>query len=382
MSRRRTLPAPNFGGKGKAKGRSSGGGRAAAPRPAPSSASREGLPGWLWALAFGLVIGAAGMAWVDRSVLQSEPRRHSAEVARVAPALSAEAQPRGTAIDLPHASSVHATQRPAAVTLPTAASAPLAHHSSPQPVAPALPVIPYKTAPSPLASARTVPSISAKTRVAIVMDDAGLRTEPVRALGALPVKLTLAVIPHLPESRAVAEYWHGLGREVILHLPMEANDNAAHDPGEGALHPGMTDAALREAVSGDLNAVPYLSGVNNHMGSRATSDSRLMGVLMDALKPSGLYFLDSRTAASSVAYETARAHGIRSAWRNGTFLDNERSESAISAALHTLLAQARAQGGAVGIGHVTSPETLAVLGRELPALSGQYEFVFASEMTR
>ena len=103
---------------------------------------------------------------------------------------------------------------------------------------------------------------------------------------------------------------------------------------------------------------------------------------MDALKPSGLYFLDSRTVASSVAYETARAHGIRSAWRNGTFLDNERSESAISAALHTLLAQARAQGGAVGIGHVTSPETLAVLSRELPALQGQYEFVYASEMTR
>jgi polysaccharide deacetylase 2 family uncharacterized protein YibQ len=366
VSRRRTQPAPNFGGKGKGKSKAAGFGKATAPRAAAVLTAHDGLPGWLWALAFGLVLGAAGMAWVDRSgwLKSGKPSpaapavlltRPSDNPPHPAPPDELEVVPPLTNAS-PHAPQSHAP-------VPRASG-------------------PYKATPSPLASARLVPSLSAKTRVAIVMDDAGLRVEPVHNLGALQVKLTLAVIPHLPESRAVAEYWHGLGREVILHLPMEANDNLAHDPGEGALHSGMNDEAVRDALAGDINAVPYISGINNHMGSRATSDSRLMGVLMEALKPSGLYFLDSRTAASSVAYETARAHGIRSAWRNGTFLDNERSEDAISAALHTLLAQARAQGGAVGIGHVTSPETIAVLNRELPALQGQYEFVYASEMTR
>lgn len=359
MSRRRTLPAPNFGGKGKGKKKTTGGGKVSAPRPAAASAVHEGLPGWLWALAFGVVLGAAGMAWVDRSGWLSAGKPAHAEALRDHPA---NAQ---SSLELE-------------IIPPLAKSAP----AVPPRLAHPPPSVIRKITPSPLANARTVPSLTAKTRVAIVMDDAGLRSEPVRQLGSLPVKLTLAVIPHLPESRTVAEYWHGLGREVILHLPMEANDNAAHDAGEGALRTDMNELAVREALTGDINAVPYISGINNHMGSRATSDSRLMGVLMEALKPSGLYFLDSRTAAGSVAYDAARAHGIRSAWRNGAFLDNERSEEAIAAALHLLLAQARAQGGAVGIGHVTSPETIAVLSRELPALQGQYEFVYASEMTR
>lgn len=341
MSRRPGLRPPDFRAKGKVKARK--GGTAPAPRPAPS-----GGAGWLVGLAF--LAGVALTAWVDRTWL-IRPVPHPAPVpAAVAPpaARPPNADPTGE---------------------PPVLSPPPAPKLSPPPVAAQPRVV------RPRAATGRIP-------VAIVMDDAGANLAQVRETAAIGVPLTLAVIPHLPASRESAELWHSLGREVILHLPMEAEDAAAHAPGAGALRPGMSEAEVRETVALDLAAVPHLSGVNNHMGSRATRDRALMDHFTRALRPSGLYFLDSRTAGSSVAYETARRNGLRAAYRSGTFLDNERTEPAIRAALQTLLAQARAQGGAVGIGHVTSPETLRVLRAELPGLQREFEFVPASRFAQ
>jgi polysaccharide deacetylase 2 family uncharacterized protein YibQ len=114
--------------------------------------------------------------------------------------------------------------------------------------------------------------------------------------------------------------------------------------------------------------VPHAAGVNNHQGSLLTQLAEPMDRLMRevALRP-GLYFVDSRTSGASVAYRAARNRGVPSAERN-VFLDAHRGEAHVRAALEDLVVRALRDERALAIGH-PYPETLKVLGEELPKLA-------------
>lgn len=210
-------------------------------------------------------------------------------------------------------------------------------------------------------------------RVALVIDDLGQRLDgPAAELLALPVPLTMAVLPGLPHSRAISRRASAVAgadtlppRELFLHLPMQPLDYPATDPGPDALLVGMDPAEALARLDRALASVPGAVGVNNHMGSAATADSLLMSVLMDALASRGLRFLDSLTTPRSLATAAARRAGVPCA-RNRLFLDVEHlDEAAISARLAELVAVARRTGQAVGIGHPHAA-TAAVLAREVP----------------
>jgi polysaccharide deacetylase 2 family uncharacterized protein YibQ len=110
-----------------------------------------------------------------------------------------------------------------------------------------------------------------------------------------------------------------------------------------------------------------VTGVNNHMGSRATADRETMRRLMRALSRRGLLFLDSLTTPHSVAYDEARKAGI-DCLRCRLFLDEARpTADVVRQNLRKLERAARASGFAVGIGH-PHPETLEALKSELPRL--------------
>ena len=143
-------------------------------------------------------------------------------------------------------------------------------------------------------------------RAAIVIDDVGNDLEATRKLLALDYPLTFSVLPYVRYSRISAEEAHRSGHEVMLHLPMEPEPGAHASPGEGAILVGMNAAEVRKAVESDLEAVPFVAGVNNHMGSRATREAALMDEVMKTLAGHRLYFIDSRTTATSLALDTAR----------------------------------------------------------------------------
>jgi hypothetical protein len=97
----------------------------------------------------------------------------------------------------------------------------------------------------------------------------------------------------------------------MLHLPMEPEPGAHTSPGKGAILVGMNAAEVQRVVQNDLAAVPYVAGVNNHMGSRATQDAALMAEVMKTLADHRLYFIDSRTTGASAALEAAGASACR-----------------------------------------------------------------------
>ncbi|MDD5562680.1 MAG: divergent polysaccharide deacetylase family protein [Thermoanaerobaculaceae bacterium] len=217
-------------------------------------------------------------------------------------------------------------------------------------------------------------------RLAIVLDDAGSSIEVVREVERLPLTVAVAVLPNAARSAEVARGLGAQGRELLLHMPMEPVGDRGPGPGEGAVEVGLPPAEIRARVERALAVVSGARGVNNHMGSRATADAAAMRAVMDVLRPRGLYFLDSRTTADTVAEQTARASGVPALHRD-VFLDVVSEPEAIRRALDSAAARARSLGSALAIGHV-HPLTIEVLERELPRIGEEVRLVRPSQLVK
>lgn len=201
--------------------------------------------------------------------------------------------------------------------------------------------------------------------VAILIDDIGYQPGADLAALGLPGAYSYAVLPHAPHSARFVAAARALRRDSLLHLPMEA-ERRNELLGPDALTNDMSDTALRRTFSAALASVPAVVGINNHMGSRLTREQRPMDVLARQLAAQpGLFFVDSRTTARTVAASTMRKRGVPTLERD-VFLDNQRRPAAIRRQLATLVARAKRRGYALGIGHPYR-ETLAVLRAWRPA---------------
>ena len=215
-------------------------------------------------------------------------------------------------------------------------------------------------------------------RASIVIDDLGQDLKPADELLKIPYPLTFSILPNLPASRETAVAANAAGREVMLHLPMEPLA-AQVNPGEGAIRVGMRSPEVDRLIEGDLASVPYAAGVNNHMGSRATSDPALMAEVMKELASRRLYFIDSRTAASTVAFDAARQTGIPAFYRS-VFLDDTENVEYTLAQLQRFRAAVEQHGEALAIGH-PHPTTITALHEFLPQLGrDDIELVPASQL--
>jgi polysaccharide deacetylase 2 family uncharacterized protein YibQ len=217
--------------------------------------------------------------------------------------------------------------------------------------------------------------------LAIILDDLGYDRAPAEALLSLPVPLTVSVLPNHPYSAEIAEEAHRRGDEVLLHLPMESSSDGAQ-PEAGELRVGMTPDEVDRHIEEMLESVPHVAGVNNHQGSRATADPLLMNAVMAALRRRGLFFIDSRTTAQTVAYDAAQHDGVRAVYRNAQFLDDTPTREAVLAQISLAERQAFRLGWAVAIGH-PHPGTLAALEEALPQLQARgVRLVLASDLVR
>jgi len=217
-------------------------------------------------------------------------------------------------------------------------------------------------------------------RLAIIIDDMGNDRGQTRAVLQLPFPLTASVLPHREYSAQTADQVWRRGDQVMLHLPMQPIDDGARSE-KIELRVGMPARQVRSLLAGMLADVPHAVGVNNHEGSRATADPKLMSELMPELRKRGLFFVDSRTTASTVAYEAAERAGVRAASRK-VFLDDVATREAVVAQLDLAARDAERDGSAIAIGH-PHPETIAALAEAVPKLERRgIHFVFASQLAR
>ena len=221
-------------------------------------------------------------------------------------------------------------------------------------------------------------STDGSARLAIIIDDLGSDRAAAEAVFALGFPVTISVLPNHEHSMEIAEEAHRRGLQVMLHLPMQSVANETPEALE--LRPGMPAQEVTEVVGQFLQNVPDAAGVNNHQGSQATADAALMDELMPVLRDHHLFYVDSRTTAATVAYETAQDFGVRSAFRNVPFLDDVAEVGAVRRQLELALRGAREKGQAVAIGH-PHPATLEALREVLPRAQAQgVRLVLASEL--
>ncbi|MGV1100128.1 divergent polysaccharide deacetylase family protein [Thiovibrio sp. JS02] len=211
-----------------------------------------------------------------------------------------------------------------------------------------------------------------KPLVAIIVDDMGYQPGIGRGLLALDLPLSFAFLPFAPFNQELLTTAHAKGRDILLHLPLEAAD-PKWNPGPGALSTAMDTYTLKASLHKDLKAVPQAIGINNHMGSRFTADPAAMRRLFGAMQDLDLFFVDSLTSPKSAAYGLAGQMGVRAGRRN-VFLDNEQIPEKIISQLESLISYAKKHGQAVGICH-PHPATLEALRRFRPQLLKQTEVV-------
>lgn len=220
-------------------------------------------------------------------------------------------------------------------------------------------------------------------RLALVIDDLGyMQPELVTRLCSLPIPFSVAVLPYQEYTKDSAEIAHRLGKEVMLHLPMEpiGYPGPGRDPGPNAILYHLSEAEVRQRVRMALDAIPFRAGVNNHMGSRITPDRTRMTWVLQEIKARKCFFVDSRTEKDSVAFDVAEELGIRAVQRK-VFLDDDKAFAEEEKQWDRALKLAEKDGSVLIIGHIY-PETVAALEKLVPRTKGQVRFVTAGELAR
>lgn len=224
-------------------------------------------------------------------------------------------------------------------------------------------------------------SLAEPPRIAIIIDDLGYHLANGRRAIDLPGSITFSFLPGGPRARALADRAHASGKEVLLHLPLQADSSVDHDePSEISLD--MSRARVGDTFTQALEAVPHVVGINSHRGSLLTRHPGHMTWLMEEIaKREQLFFIDSFTTHHSVAMQIAREGGVDAVKRD-VFLDPDRAPETVAREFERMKTLARQRGQVVAIGH-PYPSTLELLERELPRLIEEgFELVSVSELVR
>ena len=214
--------------------------------------------------------------------------------------------------------------------------------------------------------------------IALIIDDIGYDQKMAMDLYALEPNISFSILPWSPHGRAIAETLRGKGALIMLHLPMEPVQYPDVNPGPGALLTSMSPDVLITQLEKNIDDVPGASGVNNHMGSRLTTEAGQMYQIFTILKKRNLFFIDSMTAPKSQCRAAARLLQIRFSERD-VFLDNIQEQAYITGQFAQLKKIAQKHGSAIGIGH-PYPATLETLKVELPKIKGKIRIVPAGRM--
>ncbi|NVJ59056.1 MAG: divergent polysaccharide deacetylase family protein [Gammaproteobacteria bacterium] len=215
--------------------------------------------------------------------------------------------------------------------------------------------------------------------VVLIIDDIGDNYHRGKRVVELPVSLNLAMLPNTPFAKKLADEGFNKGHDIMLHLPMEATTRPDL-LGKGALLDQHSKEQLTTVFSENLAQIPHVTGFNNHMGSRLTASQQHMTWVMEYAAERGLYFVDSRTTSSSVAFETAQHWAIPSLGRD-VFLDPTKDEKVIKQQFQKALKVARKRGSVVLIGHPYA-KSLKVLEEEIPKIATDYNWLTTTEFLR
>ncbi|MGC7590482.1 divergent polysaccharide deacetylase family protein [Bisgaard Taxon 46] len=220
--------------------------------------------------------------------------------------------------------------------------------------------------------------VAQPAKLAIVIDDIGYHQKEDAQIYAMPTEISVAIIPSAPHARQRNEQAKQQGRDVLIHMPMQPLGQQKIET--GGLKLGLSQDEVNDRVKTAKRIVSHAIGMNNHMGSAATSDSALMTKLMKSLREQHLFFLDSRTIGRSVASKIAKEYGVKSLDRH-IFLDDSDLYADVQRQFQNAVHYAQKHGTAIVIGHPRK-NTVAVLQAGLKNLPKDVQLVGMGSLWR
>ena len=215
-------------------------------------------------------------------------------------------------------------------------------------------------------------------RLAIIIDDCGYNSAALNILAQIDAPLTFAVIPYLPSSNSAIAKANASGKQLMIHLPMQSAGGSGAE--KITILTTMTDAEIQKITRNAINAIPGAVGINNHQGSKATADSRVMRAVMGVVAGDGLFFVDSMTNPASVACDIAREYGVATS-ENEIFLDNSDSVAYIKGRITMAIDMARNK-TVIAIGHARPNTAKALSEMAAEIQQSGIQLIFASQAVK
>lgn len=198
-----------------------------------------------------------------------------------------------------------------------------------------------------------------RARIAIIIDDVGYSYNSTYDFLSLGFPVTFAIIPEMSKSEFFYDTIIKSGYDTMIHMPMEPEKGAGYVE-KNAILTSMSDDEVKKRIKRFLNTYPEVIGANNHMGSKVVANARLMNIIMKELAWRDKLWVDSMTTLKTVSKEMTALYNMEYFERD-VFLDNSKDYNSIKKAMNKLVAEARKNGYAVGIGHIQSANLAIVL---------------------
>ncbi|MFC2749521.1 MAG: divergent polysaccharide deacetylase family protein [Campylobacter sp.] len=213
-----------------------------------------------------------------------------------------------------------------------------------------------------------------KPRLVIIIDDVAYKHQA-DAIKAVNLKLTPSFFPATsahPETPVLARRFSF----YMIHLPMQALGGF-----KGAEIGTLTVDDDYEKIAKKLQSIkrdfPNLKYINNHTGSRFTSDAAAMDRMMRAVRDENLIFVDSKTTSPTKVYGAAKKYSMPYIARD-VFLDHDGSKAAVRKQLKYAVELAKKRSYAIAIGH-PHKNTIEVL-QESTKLLQEVEVVYLKDL--
>lgn len=215
---------------------------------------------------------------------------------------------------------------------------------------------------------------SNKPKLAIIIDDISTfyHAKKIKSLG---LKITPSIFPisqNYPQTISVAREF----KFYMIHLPLEAINYPYQE--KNTLKVGDSIEKINNQIAKIRSDFPNAIYINNHTGSKFTSDYNSMKILFNSLKTYKMIFIDSYTTKESKAGILSKEFGNKYLKRD-VFIDNNKDEKAIINQIRRAIKIAKISGQAIAIGHPYS-QTFKALEAMKNELKSEVELVFVKDL--
>ncbi|MCX7796386.1 MAG: divergent polysaccharide deacetylase family protein [bacterium] len=197
-----------------------------------------------------------------------------------------------------------------------------------------------------------------KGKIGIIIDDVGRSTSLNKILQDIDLPLNVSILPRQSKSKEMSIIGMRKGWDILLHLPMEPKEKSWIDGTFVKIT--MDDKEIEKMVDSYLQELSYINGVNSHMGSLATTDERVMRIVLYIIKNRGLYFVDSLTTSDSVGEKISREIELKRFAKRDIFLDNIDDKNYIESQIKKLIEISTKKGFVIGVGHLRENTLLTI----------------------